>query len=197
MQPVNVPYHYSASSNISFSTPIRRLGIKINLTSIESWNKGINIINAVDNIQTNITHTLKLSVENRRKEKWDVRIGGSVSLTDSKFSISSMNTVFFNTSYYGEIRFTPNDKWSFESEANMVTYNSKDFSESVSIPLLSAGISYFFLKGERASLSLQGFDLLNKHIGFNQIAANNYFMQQEWNTIGRYVMLEFSLRIGK
>lgn len=197
MQPVNVPYHYSASSNISFSTPIRRLGIKINLTSVESWNKGINIINAVDNIQTNITHTLKLSVENRRKEKWDVRIGGSVSLTDSKFSISSMNTVFFNTSYYGEIRFTPNDKWSFESEANMVTYNSKDFSESVSIPLLSAGISYFFLKGERASLSLQGFDLLNKHIGFNQIAANNYFMQQEWNTIGRYVMLEFSLRIGK
>jgi hypothetical protein len=67
----------------------------------------------------------------------------------------------------------------------------------VNIPLLTAGISYYFLRGERASLTLRGYDLLNKQVGFERISQTNYLMQREWNTIGRYVMLEFHMRIGR
>ena len=157
----------------------------------------MNFINGEDNQQTNLTHSLKLRIENRKKEKWDAGIGGEVSLTDAKFSISSMNTVYYNTSFFGDLRYEPNDHWSFDVAANMVTYNVEELSESINMPLLSAGISYYFLSGERASLSLKGYDLLNKHIGVSQSSAANYFVRQEWNTIGRYVMLEFSMRFGQ
>jgi len=197
ISPVNTPDHRSVYSYISFSTPIRALGMKMSLTSHESWNKGLSIINGEDNTQSNFIHSLGLRFENRKKEKWDAALGSNLSITDARFSISSMNTVYYNTSFYTDIRFTPGDKWSFETLASVVNYNSKSFDEAVSIPLLTAGISYYFLRGERASLTLRGYDLLNKQVGFERISQTNYLMQREWNTIGRYVMLEFHMRIGR
>ena len=197
LSPINTPDHRSVYSYISFSTPIRALGMKMSLTSHESWNKGLSIINGEDNTQSNFIHSLGLRFENRKKEKWDAALGGNVSITDARFSISSMNTVYYNTSLYTDIRFTPSDKWSFETLASVVNYNSKSFDEAVTIPLLTAGISYYFLRGERASLTLRGYDLLNKQVGFERISQTNYLMQREWNTIGRYVMLEFHMRLGR
>ena len=197
VRPVNTPDLRSAYSYISFSTPIRALGMKVSLTSYENWSKGLSIINGDNNTQSNFLHSISLRFENRKKEKWDAALGGNVSITDAKYSISSMNTVYYNTSMNTNIRFTPSDKWSFGTKASVVNYNSKSFDEAVSIPLLTASISYYFLKGERASLTLRGYDLLNKQVGFDRISQTNYLMQREWNTIGRYVMLEFYLRIGR
>ncbi len=194
--PVNVDYQNSLYSYISFSTPIRPLGLEINLVSHENLSKGISFINEQENIQTNLIHSLKLRIENRKKEKWDAAIGSSVSVTDARFSIAQ-NSIYYSTSLFTDIRFTPSEKWSFETEANVINYNSKSFDQAVSIPLITAGISYYFLQGEKASLTLRGFDLLNKYVGFERISQTNYLMQREWNTLGRYVMLEFNLRIGK
>jgi hypothetical protein len=171
--------------------------MKISLTSHENWTKGMGIVNGEENTQTNFIHALRLRLENRKKQKWDAALGGNLAITDARYSISSMNTVYFNTTLFSEIRFTPGEKWNFEAAANVANYNAENLDESVSIPLLTAGITYYFLRGERASLSLLGHDLLNRQQGFQQISRNNYLMQREWNTIGRYVMLEFKMRIGR
>ena len=196
MSPVNTPDQRSIYSYISFSTPIRKLGTKISLTSHENWSRGMGIVNGEDNTQTNFTHAFRLRLENRKKQKWDVAVGGNLAITDARFSIASMNTIYYNTSLFSELRFTPNEKWSFEADANVVNYNADNLDESVSIPLLTAGISHYFLRGERAAIGVRGYDLLNKQQGFMQSSQGNYLMQEEWNTIGRYVMLEFKLRIG-
>ena len=193
--PVNVPSNYTASSYIYFSTPMRALGMKVNVKSHESWNRGINIINSEDNIQNVFTHTLDLGFENRRKQTFDITMGGSVSLTDSRSSIAEDN-VYFNTSYYTYLRLTPDEQWSFETQANVANHSSRSFRESVSIPFVHASINYHFLEGERASLTLQGSDLLNKTVGFQRMSATNYLMQREWNTLGRYVMLTLDMKVG-
>ncbi len=196
--PVNVDYYYNAYSFVYFSTPIRKLGVKLNIRSNESWNQGISYINFEENINTSFTHTIKISVENRTKKKWDVNVGGSVSLTDSKFSIAeSQNNIYYNTSYFSQLRFTPNNKWSFDTEGSMLNYSSKNLTESLSIPLLGASISYFFMKSEKASFTLRGFDLLDKSSNISQVASSNAIMYQQSNTIGRYIMLIFKMKIGK
>ena len=195
--PVNVPYNYTAYSFVYFSTPVRPLGIKINIRSNESWNKGISIINSQDNINTSITHSVKLNIENRNKEKWHASIGGSVSHTNSKFSIAeSMNNVYYNTSYFSELSYSPTDKWNIEADGKIVNYSSKSFAESFSIPLLNASVSYYFLKGNKATLTILASDILNKSTGIRQITEANYIMQQESNTLLRYYMLKFKYRIG-
>ncbi len=197
MTPVNTAGQSSLYSYVSFSTPIRKLGMKVSLTSHENWSRGMGIVNEMDNTQTNFTHAFRLRLENRKKQKWDLAIGSNLAITDAKYSISSMNTGYYNTSLFTDLSFTPGEKWSFETEANVVNYNAENLDKSVSIPLITAGISYYFLRGERATLSLRGYDLLNRQQGFQHISQGNYLMQREWNTIGRYVMLEFKMRVGR
>lgn len=195
IKPVNVPYYYSASSNIYFSTPVRALGIQFNVRNNESWSKGISVLNSEDNIQNSITHTLDLNIENRKQDKFEIRVGGSISMTDVKSSITADN-VYYNTSYYTDFRFTPNEHWSFETEARIVNYNARSFDEAVEIPIIDASIDYNFSRGNKSTITLKASDLLNKNIGFRRTSTDNYLMEREWNTLGQYVMLIYTQRIG-
>jgi len=196
--PVNVPWDYTAYAYMNFSTPIRPIGIKINLTLTENWNRGINIINSDENTVNTLSHSINLSIENRIKEKLDAKIGSSISLTDSKYSIQeSLNNLYFNTVYYGDVYYNPNDNWNFQFTARVINYNSESLNESLSVPTIDAAVSYYFLKGNRAVLTLRGIDLLDKNTGFQQISDINYLMQVQSNTISRYVMLSFKYRLSR
>jgi hypothetical protein len=195
--PVNLDYQYSVYSFVYFGTPIRPLGIKVNLRWRESWNEGITLVNGVENVNTSLTHYVWANVENRKKDKWHVSVGGSVSLTNSWFSVSTrQNNQYYNTTYFGELTYTPNEKWNFFADGNVVNFNSKNFSESFNIPILNAGLSYFFGQAKKTSVSLKGYDLLDKNTSIKQITESNYILQEESNTIGRRIMLEFRYKLG-
>ena len=195
---INVDDDFRIRGSMDFSTPIRKLGIKINAGLTESWNKGINLVNGVENVNTNMSHRFSLSVDNRIKKKWDVVAGGAISVTDAKYSLQeSLNNRYTDLSYYTEIRFNPNDNWNFMVSADVTNYNDQSFGESISVPLIAAEVSYYFLKNNRGSLSLQGADLLNKNTGVQRISELNYLRETRSNIIGRYVMLSFKYRLNK
>jgi len=198
IMPVNVKDHYTAGSFIYFSTPIRPLGLELRLNSHESWNRGINMVNGQENVNTNLSHSVKLSFSNRNKEKWYINVGGSISLTNSKFSIAdSLETTYYNSSYFVELRYSPVEKWNFEADGNIVNYNAKDLSESISIPMLNAAVSYYFLKGNKGSISIKGYDLLDKSQNITQMYGTNFIQQVESNVLGRRIMLELKVKFGK
>jgi hypothetical protein len=195
---INVPEDYTASASIDFSTPIRKMGITFHTSLRENWNRGIMLINEVENINTNLTHRLTISFDNRKKEKWDVNLGAALTLTNARYSVQeSMNYRYFDLAYFGELRFTPTDRWSFSATADVTNYNAKTFNDMVSVPLIGAEISFYFLKNNRGMLSLTGFDLLNKNTGIERISEMNYLRETRSNTIGRYVMLAFKYRLNK
>ncbi len=194
----NVDADYNVRGNVDFSTPIRSLGMKIHFNLEESWNKGFNLVNTVENEYTSLGHRASLSFDNRKKEKWDVNTGVEVSLTNSKYSVQqALNNRYFNMSWFGEIRFTPNENWNFETNADIASYTDQSFGESVNIPLLGAEVSYFFLKNNRGTLTLKGFDLLNKNTILQRFSELNYLREIRSNSIGRFVMLSFTYRLNK
>ena len=195
---INVDDDYSVRGGVDFSTPIRKLGIKLNLGISETWNRGINLVNDIVNVNTNMGHKVSMSVENRTKKKWDIIAGGSVSMTDAKYSLQeSLNNRYLNMTYYSDIRYNPNEHWDFFVSADVVNYNNKSFRESITVPLIGAEISYFFLENKRASISLQGSDLLNRNTGIQRISEMNYLRETTTNIIGRYVLLSFKYRLNK
>jgi hypothetical protein len=195
---INVRDDYNASARIDFSTPIRKLGIKINLNLRESMNRGISMVNGTENINTNFTHRVSLQVDNRKKDKWDVMAGGSFSLTDARYSIQdALNNRYVNLAGFAEMRWNPSEKWNFAFKADVTNYTAQSFDEPIFIPLLSTEISYYFLKNNRGVLTLQGMDLLNKNTGIQRISELNYLQERQTNMLGRYVMLTFKYRLNK
>jgi len=195
---VNVKNDYRATARVDFSTPIRKLGVKINTNLRESFNQGISLVNGDENVNTNFTHKVSLTVDNRKKDKWDVMAGGSVQVTDARYSIqSALNNRYMNLSYFAEMRYNPTEKWNFGFKADVTNYTAQSFDKPISVPLLSGEISYYFLKANRGVLTLQGMDLLNKNTGIRRISELNYLQERQSNMLGRYVMLTFKYRLNK
>ncbi|TSA33306.1 MAG: TonB-dependent receptor [Porphyromonadaceae bacterium] len=195
---VNVKDDYRVSGRIDFSTPIRKLGVKISTNLREGFNRGISIINGAENINTNFTHKVSLTVDNRKKDKWDVMAGGSVQITDARYSIqNTLNNRYMDMAWFAEMRYNPTEKWNFAFKADVTNYTAQSFNKPISIPLLSGEISYYFLKNNRGVLTLQGVDLLNKNTGIQRISELNYLQERQTNMLGRYLMLTFKYRLSK
>jgi len=195
---VNVKDDYHATARIDFSTPIRKLGVKISTNLRESLNRGISLVNGAENINTNFTHKISLTVDNRKKAKWDVMAGGSVQITDAKYSIqNTLNNRYMDMAWFTELRYNPTEKWNFAFKADVTNYTAQSFDKPIMIPLLSGEISYYFLKNNRGVLTLQGVDLLNKNTGIQRISELNYLQERQTNMLGRYVMLTFKYRLNK
>jgi hypothetical protein len=174
---VNVDNDYRITGNIDFSTAIRKLGIKVNPSIQESFNRGTSLVNGVENINTNLSHRISLAVDNRKKKKFDVNVGGALTLTDAWYSIQeSLDNRYLDMSWFGEARYFPNDHWNFELTADITNYTARSFDQSVLIPLIGAQISYTFLKNSRGVLTLAGVDLLNKNTGVSRVSEMNYLM---------------------
>ena len=190
--PINVDGMYNFNSRIDFSTPLRKLGLDINLNSVESWSENRVIINSLENINTTLNHSLRLSFENRNRDKWRVNFGGRYTITNTKFSIADKQNYTQNSlGYFSSLGYTPSNKWNFDIKADVTNYSSQSFDESVNIPTMGASLSYFFREAEKASITLSAYDLLNKTKGFQQSSDANSLMRKEWNTLTQYFLLEF------
>ena len=94
-------------------------------------------------------------------------------------------------------RFTPNDKWNFEVNSDITNYSNKSFGESLTIPVFNFEISRFILKNKRGTITLKGFDLLDKNRIVQRFSELNYLHEIRSNSIGRFVMPSFTYRINK
>jgi len=194
----NVDNDFDINGNVDFSTPIRPLGIKMHLNIAEGWSQGLNLINKVFNENVNFTHKGSLSFDNRKKEKWDVSTGIEATLTNSKYSLQkSLNNNYFDISWFGMARFTPNDKWNFEVNSDITNYSNKSFGESLTIPVVNFEIIRFIMKNKRGTIAVKGFDLLDKNRIVQRFSELNYLREIRSNSIGRFVMLSFTYRINK
>lgn len=198
LTPINVSEGSSINGNLDFSTPIKRFGLKIQLKASPNWSKSSNIINAQVNDVNSLTNTFRFSIENRFKERTDARLGATLSLTNTMYSIQEEYDNKYSTlSYYGDLRYHLNDHWHLWFRTSINTYNSESFDETFTFPLMHASVAYNFLEGGKASILLEGIDLLDRNNGFKQVSDINYMAQSTSNTIGRLVMLTFRYRFNQ
>jgi len=194
----NVDWDYNSRLNIDFSTPIRKLGIKINLDAEESWNRGLSQINGHNNIYNTLSQRYSLSADNRKKKLWDVESGLGLRLTHTWYQIQeSLNNRYFDLSWFADIRYTPSEKWHFEVTTDVTSYSDLGADGAIRIPLLRAEVSHFFLAHNRGVLTLSGFDLLDRNQNVQRLSELNYLRETRSNTMGRYVMLTFKYRLNK
>lgn len=195
---VNVRDDINATAGLHFNTPIRPLKINVGLSYDETYNRGINLVNDVENTIDAWTHSAELSFDNRKKEIIDARIGGSVSYTQTAYSISTdQNGDYISQSLFADISIIPDSLWRIEIDGNMQTYRTIGDDATTVVPLLSAEVSRYFLKNNRGTITLKAYDILNQNTGITQSTAYNYLRIQESNTMNRYIMLSLKYRINK
>ncbi|HEX2970028.1 MAG TPA: outer membrane beta-barrel protein [Bacteroidales bacterium] len=195
---VNVKSDIATSGTIDFTTPVRPLGITLNLVIDESLDRGLDYINNVENVNNSLTQRFSLTISNRKKERWDIETGTALTLVNSKYSVQkSLNDSYLDIAWFTEARYNPCKSLSIMSSADITKYSSGSFNESRLIPLVNTEISYNFLKNKRGILTLSGVDLLNRNTGIIRLSELNTLTERRSAILGRYIILSFKYRLNK
>lgn len=196
---INTPYDANVHFDGSYSCPIKKLGIDINVDINELIQMSESPVNGVDNRNTAFTHKLGGSLSNRKKkDKWTVRVGGDIQISDSRYSISqAYNSVFYNYSGFGYISYKFGKKWFFALDGKLKYYTAQSFDGAITIPLLSAEITRYVLPMQRGSISLKAFDLLNKNESVIRQGLRNNLVEQTSNVMRQYFMLTLTYKLTK
>ncbi|MEO1258769.1 MAG: TonB-dependent receptor [Bacteroidota bacterium] len=195
--PVNVAYDYNLRGGFQFSTPLRPVQTNIKLSYSTNWNRGILFINNIENEVARQRHSLRISLDNRKKNKIDFTVGGRTSFNKTDYSISEeLNQNYIDGSFFTDLIVTPSDKWELSSSFDYTIYSEETFGESRSIPVWKASLTRYILKNKRGRLSLTAFDILNRNIGINRNSQLNYVQEERVQSLARHIMLNFAYSIS-
>lgn len=186
------------NGNVDFSTPLRFIGLNVQLAVNASWNSGQTFVNDQKNLYTSLSRSFSLSFDNRKKEQWELDFGAEITLTNASYSIQeSLNNRYQSLSCFADLSYTPSDAWYFGVSANLTNYSAESFDGAVNIPLLGAEAGFNFLSNRRAQVAIKAYDILDKNKGIERVAEMNYLRETRSNVMGRYVMLSFKYRLNK
>lgn len=195
---INVQSDLSLSGSISFSTPIRPVGLTVHLQYSGAMSRGQNRINGQMSDQTNLTHEVELSFDNKKKEIIDFEFGGKIAHTTATYTVQpDLNSQYLNYSLFADVNLTPSDRWFVKASADVVNYTNQSFGDNLTVPLLDASVGLNFLKNKRATLSVDATDILDKNKGISRLSEQNYLKETFTNTLGRTVMLTLRFRLNK
>lgn len=193
---VNTDGDWTYNGSVNFGAPIRKLGMKFNISNNISFSKGIEFINSEENKSDIFRNTVDLTLENRTKDIFDIRVGAQYTFNDVSYSLNrNQNQDYINRSYNANISYYLGETWEFSTSLDYRVYTQQLSGSATNIPLLQATISKTLLK-ERADLQLVGLDLLDKNQGINFSNTGNFIQEERINSLGRYVMLKFVYRLS-
>lgn len=196
-RPVNVANNLVINGYFNFSTPLRFIKSTLNVSLNPIYNRGILFVNDIQNNTDRWMNSVKIALDNRKKDKVDATIGARLTQNSTTYSVSAaLNQSFLNQTYFTEITLFPSKKWAIGSGLDYTLYSGETFGEQRAVPLWRANITRYVLKNNRGQIKLAAFDLLKKNIGINRSSQLNYLEEERVRNLSQYFMLSFAYSIS-
>ncbi|MEZ5070614.1 MAG: TonB-dependent receptor [Bacteroidales bacterium] len=196
--PVNVPWERQVGGSLDFSTPIRKLGLKVRLKASEQWNRGTGRINGAEHAYRSLAQDYEIGIGNRKKQVWDLETGFGLRYTRSAYDLAAdYNTSYLDHTFFADLRVQPGTVWEFEVQTDLTTYTGRGFQEALTVPDIRAGIRVHALKHRRGTFGLTVSDLLDRNRNVVRISELNAVQESRSNALGRTVLLSFKYRLNQ
>ncbi|WP_256009943.1 TonB-dependent receptor [Desertivirga xinjiangensis] len=195
---LNTDGFYNLRGNYSFSKPFDERKFTLTYQGGANYSNNIAFSNGERNTGKNITLDQGLLFRVDIKDIVDTEISTRYSINKTQYTLSSFSdrqtdrlvmglngrNYFFKDLTVG---------YDFSKTINK-GFNSADMANPT---ILNVFMEYRFLKGNRGSLRLHGFDLFNENTGISRDVFDNEIVDSQVNRLGRYFMCSFNLRLRK
>lgn len=201
--PINTDGSWSASVGANFGTPIRRLGVDVDLEYRVAHTEGTELVNLVANDNRSTTNTVQLSVNNRIRDRFDVRGGASFSFNDARYSLNEeLNRTYVNSRYFANGTLHAPGAWTIRSTFSYQVYDrdlygsgQSRFGEPGNIARWDASVMRRLLN-DRVEIELRAQDLLNRNQGVAISNRPNFIQESRTESLGRFFMVRATCRLG-
>lgn len=196
VMPVNMGDSWSARIGGSYGTPIRALGLQVDLDYSLSRSTGSELINQVENNNTTTNHSVGITVRNRSRERLDLMAGAEWNFNSVKYSINdALDRNYLNSNYFANATVYLTEALSVGTNANYQVYDQNLFGRRDNPFMLGASVGMQMLDN-RAEFTLAGVDLLNQNSGISISSSSSSITRRRSATLGRRIMAQFSYRLG-
>lgn len=196
VMPINLGDGWNSSLGGSYGSPIRGLGVQLDLDYSYNRSSGSELVNQVENISHTANHSVGIRLQNRSKQVFDLNAGAQLDFNSVNYSINTrLNQNYVNKNFSGSGTWYASEAVSANVSGNYVVYDQNLFGPRDNIFLLGASVGYQFL-ANRAEVRISGADLLNQNNGISISSSSSYIREQRASTLGRQVMVQFSYQLG-
>ena len=197
IKPINLRENQRYRGNFSYSSPIRALQLRMNLSTDLTFVQGYNLVGDVLNRTQRYRVRPGLRLENRFKEKFDLAVGTKIGFNETKYNINkTFNQSFVNQSYFADLTIPLPAGFNFSSTLDYDLYRDRGEAFNQDIALWNISLRKFFMKSKQLELKLTVFDALNQNIGINRMAEQNFLLDERIESIGRYFMLSVTYNLS-
>lgn len=192
-QPINAAYNFSTTAGLSYGTPLSFLKSRLSTTLNSTFTRGYVSVNQSQNIVNRYINRLRISIENKNKDKIDISLGGQISYTSNSFESAGRNDQnFINQNYFSRLTLNLTNNIAIGSDVDYRVITQDDDIDITNKPFINAYLSYTFLKEDRGELKASVYDILNRNLGEDRVSGLNYVEYRNVASIGRYFMLQFT-----
>jgi hypothetical protein len=197
LMPTNVNDNLTLNSRLSYSTPIGWAKAKMRISASGNMARTTTLINDIENDNNRKGGGMSLSLENKVKDNFSLRISGGIDITDSKFSQNDeFNVVYTNTNIGGVLELYLSERISFDADFRMDNYSQEQFSTDNRLFFWNASLSKTFGENERLTLIIEGKDLLDTNAGISRSANAGVISEVNSSNLGRYFILKASYSLS-
>ncbi|MCH7564468.1 MAG: TonB-dependent receptor [Gemmatimonadetes bacterium] len=194
--PINTGHGWSANGGVTVGTPIRRLGVSVDVSYNANYSTGTALLNGVENVSQILTHRVDASLENRDKTVFDVRVGGRFTFNNVDYSLNEALTQdYLNKTLYTSGTLYFGNGWTLITSLNYRIFDQEIFGPGQNVAIMNASISRLVMNN-RVEVRLAGVDLLNQNQGVSLTNTSAYIQEERIESLGRYLMLRFTYRLG-
>jgi hypothetical protein len=168
-----------------------------------SYNKGISYVTedadatlGEKNIQGRFNVRQFLGFRYLPSENLEINPGLRVDYTRTENSLNErvQNVIGWTPNILGSVNITPTTIFGADLSK---TFNSGYGNLNVNPFIVNTYIEQRFLTGQRGTLRLQAFDLLNEQTNISRTVGDNYIFDSRTNRLGRHIMLTFTFKLQK
>lgn len=187
-QAINVADDWSGNTSLNLSLPLRPLRSLLQTRLATYYQRGLTRLDARDERFRRWVLRGGLTLENRQKEKIDLRLSWTYTLTNVHFTGGSRADQHFGRQDIraeGNWKISP--RWRVETDFSYTLLPATSFAPAQRIPIGNGKLTYQPARQLSVVLSLT--DALDRNRGIERISTLNYIEEEVTRSLGRYVLL--------
>ena len=195
---LNTDGYYNARGFYSYSKPFFDRKYVVSVNGSANFNNNISYTNSEENTAKNWVFAQGLNIKINPKEWLEVTPGVRYSYNTTQNSLSARNNTNVQTwsmDMDSKIYFVPTLIWGID----LSKMSNSGYVQSVDANpfIINTYIEKQFLQGNRGSVRLQAYDLLNEQVNISRNVTENSIIDSRSNRLARYFMLTLSYRFQK
>jgi len=193
----NANGYYTINGFYAYSRQLKDKKYVFGLRGMANYNNNISFVDDQKNTGRNLVLSQRLQIQIQPNDWLEIVPAVNYTYNRNNNSLNQQSNTeihTWSTAFDSKIYFTKTFIWGTQADKNF----NRGFSNTNENPfIINTYLEKQFFKGNRGSLRLTAFDLLDESIAIARTVTDNYILDSRSNRLSRYFMLTFTMRINK